>query len=123
LNSSIVLFQSGKEDAFELENALAAKDVEVHRCRSLPEVHTVCHQTQSSVIVLDLDDAYITNQAIRDLKMKHPLVHLIAISSRPFHPELKESLRSYLYACASKPVDVEELMYLVTSIFRDLSRE
>jgi len=41
----------------------------------------------------------------------------MAVSGRPFHPELKEALATYICACLCKPVDLDEPIYLVKSIF------
>ncbi|AFM27972.1 hypothetical protein [Desulfomonile tiedjei] len=121
MNPAVILFQSGKEDMTELTEAFSAGHVKILRCRSLAELHALCQENDRCAVVLDLDNAMISNRVLKDLKTKHPFIQMIGISDRSFHPELKESMQSYLYACVSKPVDLEEIMYLVQSIFRDLA--
>ena len=121
MSPPVVLFQFSKEDAQELTQAFATTGVNVLRCHSLSELDIICHKNHRGVILLDLDNAMISNRVLKDLRTKHPFIQMIGISNRSFHPELKESMQSYLYACVSKPVDVEEVMYLVQSIFRDLA--
>jgi hypothetical protein len=41
---------------------------------------------------------------------------VIGVSSRRFHPELEESMRTHISACLSKPVDEGELLYWLKSI-------
>lgn len=69
------------------------------------------------VVILDLDDLSADNRFFRDLKIKNPSVIFIALSSRPFHPELKESLCDHIYACIHKPYDPMELYYWLKTIF------
>lgn len=68
------------------------------------------------VIILDLDSLPITNQLIQQYSKAIPGLHMIAISSRTFHPELRESLATCLTACLTKPVDLNELIYLLNGI-------
>jgi DNA-binding NtrC family response regulator len=121
VSQSIVLFQFSNEDAQDLTQAFLATGVNVFQSNSLYELDIILHENRRSVILLDLDNATISNRVLKDVKKKHPFITMIGISSRTFHPELKESMQSYLYACVSKSVDVEEVMYLVESIFRDLA--
>jgi DNA-binding NtrC family response regulator len=121
VSQSTVLFQFSKEDAQDLTQAFLATGVNVLQCHSLSEWDMICSENRRGVTLLDLNNATISNRVLKDLRTKHPLIQMIGISSRSFHPELKESMQSYLYACVSKPVDVEEVMYLVQGIFRDLA--
>jgi DNA-binding response OmpR family regulator len=78
------------------------------------------NQTYSfPVVILDLDGLPVTNHLLRDLKRQNPEVHIIGISSRTFHPELQEALSLHISACLAKPVDSDELIYWVKSIFQD----
>jgi DNA-binding NtrC family response regulator len=68
------------------------------------------------VVILDLDGLPVSNRFLRDLRRQNPEVHIIGISSRMFHPELQEAMRSDISACLSKPLDEEELIYWLKSI-------
>lgn len=120
MNASVILFEVDKQDLADLTIAFAAKGFTVLMCSSLSELESCCGQNDQCVAVLDLDNAVITNRMLRDLKQKLPFLQIIGISSRPFHPELKESMTSYLCACVSRPVDLEELIYLTRSFIHDL---
>lgn len=69
-----------------------------------------------SVMILDLDTLPINNRVLRDLKRKSPDLHIIAVSSHPFHPELREAITDYIYACLCRPVDPDELIYWIKTI-------
>jgi len=100
----------------ELVTALAASGIEVLLCRSISVVEKLCHEDDLGVVILGLDDPRVNNRVLRDLKRKRPALHIIGISSRAFHPELKDAISNYIYACLRKPVDFDELIYLLKSI-------
>ena len=70
-------------------------------------------------VVLNLDNISVTNRALRDLKRKKPSINIIAHSKRQFHPELEEALREYISVCLAKPVDTEELVYWLKTVFEN----
>lgn len=41
----------------------------------------------------------------------------IGISSRAFHPELEEVVSNHIYECISKPIDEDELVFWIKSLF------
>jgi DNA-binding NarL/FixJ family response regulator len=56
---------------------------------------------------------------IRDLRKQDRTVRIVGLSSRPFHPELEEALTSHIYACLSKPIDPDELFYVIRSVYEN----
>jgi DNA-binding NtrC family response regulator len=83
---------------------------------SLNDVANYMHGRKTGVLIVDLDTEQVTNAALRNLKKKHP-VTVIALSREQFHPDLEESLRHHIYACLGKPVDPDELLYLLKGVF------
>ncbi len=65
------------------------------------------------VLVIDLDTMTIDKNFFKDLKHIDPDICILGLSSRPFHPELGEVFSQHLYACLKKPVDMDELLYLL----------
>ena len=53
---------------------------------------------------------------LRDLKKKH-YITIIAVSERKLHPELAESMGSHIFASLVKPVDPDDLEYLLKGVF------
>lgn len=70
------------------------------------------------VIFIDLDSFSIDNRFIKMFRRRHPDVSIFAISSRLLHPELQESISTDISACLRKPVDAEEMLYLLRSIIK-----
>ncbi len=88
-------------------------------CHTLADVQGLIEQNSCRALILDLDTVPVDNRRFRDLKKTNLALHILAVSGRLFHPELKEAIGSYIYACLCKPVDPDELVYWVKSIFCD----
>ncbi len=81
--------------------------------KTLQIVETHLESMSVAAVLIDLDNVILSNADIRKFKKANPKVALLAISGEPFHPELQESMRSHIFACVSKPVDPEELIFLL----------
>lgn len=68
------------------------------------------------IAVVDIDTFEPDIQRIRALKKKFSNLVLLAFSERKFHPEHKEVLSSHFFACLTKPVDVDEMLYLIKDV-------
>jgi len=79
------------------------------------ENHTKDHECRA--LILNLDNVAVTNKILRDLKRKKPLLNIIALSERQFHPELEEAIRDHISVCLAKPVDSDELIFWLKSVF------
>ena len=86
-------------------------------CHALANVQGLIEHNSCRALILDLDTVPVDNRGFRDLKKTNPGLYVVAVSGRPFHPELKEALATHIYACLSKPVDPDELIYWLKSIF------
>jgi len=79
------------------------------------ESHTKDHECRA--LILNLDNVAVTNKILRELKRKKPLLNIIALSERQFHPELEEAIRDHISVCLGKPVDSDELIFWLKSVF------
>ncbi len=77
--------------------------------------------TAVKAVILDIDLPLSVNPTIRELSLRTPAKPLLCVSRERFHPELKESFLKHIYACLTKPVDPEELLYWLKSIEEDRS--
>jgi DNA-binding NtrC family response regulator len=83
---------------------------------SMADVPRYMQGRDRGVLLVDLDTEPVTNAELRALKKKHALT-IIALSGEHLHPDLEESLRHHIYACLGKPVDPDELLYMLRSVF------
>jgi hypothetical protein len=40
-------------------------------------------------------------------------------SAKRFHPELQDAIQHHIYACLNKPVDPDELLFWVKSVYEE----
>ena len=85
----------------------------VTRMDSLTELAPYLRKATGRTLIIDLDAMPIGKNFFRDLKRTNPDICILGLSSRPFHPELGEAFSQHLYACLKKPVDMDELLYLL----------
>lgn len=107
-----------KASRTELCHLLEAQDYHVIPSRSLAGLPGLIEGSSCRAVILDLDTVPVNNRHLRDIKKTFPDLYVVAVSDRSFHPELKEAMAAYIYACLCKPIDPEELAYWLKSIFR-----
>ena len=67
-------------------------------------------------IFWDVDTVPADNRTVRELTIKFPDVYFFCLSSKRFHPELKDAICYHIYACLNRPIDQDELFYWLRSI-------
>ena len=70
-------------------------------------------------VIIDIDSVPVDNPTIRNLALKYPGVRFLCTSKDRFHPELKDAICYHIYACLNKPVDPDELLYWIKSIYEE----
>jgi DNA-binding NtrC family response regulator len=115
----ILVVGGDEEQAQELRSALESEHCRTSSVHSLDTLERNIEEGVRHVVILDLDSLAVDNRYIRKLRKNNPLVCLIGLSSRTFHPELREAMSKHIYACLSKPVDMEEVIYWIRSICED----
>ena len=86
---------------------------------SLTKMDEYLGENDCRAIILNLDNISVTNKILKDLKRKNPMINIIGLSKRQFHPELEEALREYISVCLAKPVDPDELTYWLKTIYEN----
>lgn len=88
---------------------------------SLPDLQAHLEVHPDQVAILDMDTVPTDNRFFRELKRQAPGLHVLALSSRSYHPGLEEAMGSHIYGCLAKPLDPEEFRYWMKSIAEDLA--
>ena len=83
---------------------------------SVSDMYEFIQKTHCGLLILDLDTTEVDKALFRKLKRTKPSLDILGVSSRSFHPELEEAMSNHIYACLSKPLDEEELLYWVKSL-------
>ncbi len=119
MKGPIMVIDADKRTCRSMCNLLEAHQYLAIPSHSLATIENLIEKNSCRVVILDLDTVSVDNHHFRDLKRKYPDLHILAVSERLLHPELKEAMTTCIYACLCKPVDPDDLIYLVGSIFRD----
>ena len=98
---------------------LEAHSYKTASLNSLADLNSYMQDIACPAVILNLDNITVTNKILRQLKAKNPLTHIIGISERQFHPELEEALREYISVCLTEPLDPDELIYWLKTVFEN----
>ncbi|MGD8760720.1 MAG: hypothetical protein PVG87_00320 [Desulfobacteraceae bacterium] len=85
----------------------------------LSELESYIEKEDHIAVIIDIDSIPVDDRSIRNLALKHPGVRFLGTSKDRFHPELKDTICYHLYACLNKPVDPDELLYWIKSIYEE----
>ena len=121
MEKRIVLVDADDSQCREIAAMLSG--IEVNALHTLAELEEHLSGGGCRVVLLDLDTVPIDDRALARLKRRHPRTQIIAKSVRRFHPELEEALRSHLLSCLAKPLDPDELVFWLKSIFDNSAPE
>jgi len=119
MNKLVVVLDADKKQRNTLCTLLTDNKFQTAPMSSLSEMEQHLEQTDCRAVIVNLDTVSATNKIFRTLKKKKPAMSILALSERQFHPELEESLREYISVCLGKPVDTDELIYWLKSIFEN----
>jgi DNA-binding NtrC family response regulator len=117
MEKRIVLLDADDVQCQEIRILLSSFDVTA--MHSLPDLQDYLAESECRAILIDLDTVSIDNRTLVQIKRQHPEIEIIAKSERPFHPELEEALRSHILACLAKPLDSDELIFWLKSVFEN----
>lgn len=116
MHESIIVVDASPDEARKLCAILEQYHYSATSLDSLDEVEAAVRKRVCHGVILDLDGLPVDNRFIRNLCKDNPDLCVIGTSTRTFHPELEESMRTHISACLSKPVDEVELIYWLKSI-------
>ena len=119
VKKEILVLDPDERQSRNLRDLLTDHDYTTISMNSLVNMGHYIEENDCRALILNLDKVAVTNKVFRELKTKKPLLNIIALSKRQFHPELEEALREYISVCLAKPVDSDELVYWLKTIFED----
>lgn len=119
MKKEVLVLDADEKQCRELCAMLEERHYRVNPMNSLLNLERYIQGGGCRAVILDLDTVTVNNRALRELKRKTPGVYIVGLSKRQFHPELKEAIGSHIYACLGKPVDPDELVYWLRSIYED----
>jgi len=115
----VIVLAADIEQLKDLRTALAGGPYRIMECESCANLSGLISESGSSVLILDLDSISVDNKFLRHLKADNSGLSILTLSRQKLHPELRESISSYIHACLSKPLDADELNFWLRSITHD----
>lgn len=112
----VAVVMADERDCLALCALLQRQDYWAIPLHSVPSLERHIRQSGPQVVILDIDSLPVNNRLFRDLKKINPEVRIIGLSSRPFHPELKEAISGFMLACITRSFDEDELLFWLKSI-------
>ncbi|MDY0040019.1 MAG: hypothetical protein RBS57_06870 [Desulforhabdus sp.] len=112
----IVASRKQSEESLSLGEVLAAARYRVLFNDSTATLWDEVEAGRYQAIILDLDTVPADDSFIKKLRGIHSALCIIFLSSRSFHPELKESFSNYVCACIKKPVNPEEVLFCLKNL-------
>jgi DNA-binding NtrC family response regulator len=119
MKKKIIILDANQKSSSELSEILSSKSYPfAHGC-GLPLLKDELDSGKYVAVVLDIDTIPIDNRTIRRLAIKYPAVRFLCTSKDRFHPELKDAICYHIFACLNKPVDPDELLFWIKSIYEE----
>jgi DNA-binding NtrC family response regulator len=119
MDRPILVVDADKEQCQELCCMLEERHYRTIPIYSMSNLHRWIQESGCIVVLLDIDTISVDNRVVRELTVKNPGVYFLALSKHRYNPELRDAICYHIYACMNKPVDPDELFYLLKSIYQD----
>jgi len=119
MKKKIIILAANQNSCVELSEIINSKNYPLVQTQALSSLEDFLESDQYVAVVLDIDSVPVDNRTIRELALKYPGVRFLCTSKDRFHPELKDAICYHIYACLTKPVDPDELLYWIKSIYEE----
>jgi DNA-binding NtrC family response regulator len=121
MQKDILLMDADPLGSAGLLALLSGQDYETQRVGSLTELRHTLAKEKFMAVFMDIDSVAVDNRVIRELAADYPATPFLCISRDRVHPELKDAIGNHVYACLTKPVDMDEITYWLRCIREDQS--
>lgn len=119
MEKGIVVLDGTTEGNEELRAILESQHYATTAIQSLADIDNLIKSENYIAVIIDIDSVPVDNRSIRNLALRYPGVRFLCTSKDRFHPELKDAICCHIYACLNKPVDPDELLFWIKSIFEE----
>ena len=109
---SIIVLNPNIKENLELCQILDELGYITSSKKSFDELAEALSEKTYQAVIIDIDTLPLENRQIRQISEQFTDLILIFTSKDRLHPDLKESISQYVYACIHKPFDVDEIKLL-----------
>lgn len=118
VDMEIAIVDSSEVFKRSIKEALVEKQYHV-TCLSAAGLENHLSQKDCRIVILDLDSVPTDTLFFRHLKRSHPGLKIIVVSRQTYHPDLEEAMSRHIFASINKPVDPDEIVFLLKNIDDD----
>jgi DNA-binding NtrC family response regulator len=119
MEKKILVLDADVTSCQELVKLLVGRQYSTTSIQILSDLEGHLEKGSYLAVILDIDSVSVDNRCIRELTIKYPEAHFLCTSKDRFHPDLKDAICYHIYACLTKPVDPDEIFFLLRSIYED----
>ena len=116
MGKKVILISKKSKECNQLHTVLSKNNYGSYILESIAMLDNELTNISCNCVILDLDSINIDNRDIRELTIEYPHLYFLCISKDRFHPELKDAICYHIYACLTKPLDYDELLYWLRCI-------
>ena len=116
MKRKVILISKKSKEQNQIDAVLSKNDYESHLIESIKSLDIHMTDLSSNCVIFDLDSVNIDNRTIRELTIQYPHIYFLCLSKDRFHPELKDAICYHIFACLTKPLDYDELIYWLRCI-------
>ncbi|MFH2060984.1 MAG: hypothetical protein ABIJ59_19100 [Pseudomonadota bacterium] len=120
MGRKVILVSKETDELEQIHQLLSKNNYACHCIEKTDQIGKTLESITSNCIIFDLDSIDVDNRTIRDLTIAYPSVYFLCMSKDRFHPELKDAICYHIYACLTKPIDYDELLYWLRCIDNEL---
>ena len=119
MKKGLIILDAEKSSGRALSEMLTSRAYPVTVTRKVSSLGELIESNQYVAVIVDIDSVSVNNRTIRDLALKYPGLCFLCTSKDRFHPELKDAICYHIYACLNKPIDPDELIFWIKSIYEE----
>lgn len=119
MDKKVILISRKSKELSQIDAVLSKHNYRSYIIESIENLDRELTDISCNCAILDLDSISIDNRTIRELTLQYPHIYFLCMSSDRFHPELKDAICYHIYACLTKPLDYDELIYWLRCIDND----
>jgi len=116
MKKRVILISEKSKELNQIDAVLSKNKYRVHLIEGVENLDKALADISCNCVILDLDSISIDNRTIRELTIQYPHIYFLCISKDRFHPELKDAICYHIFACLTKPLDYDELLYWLKCI-------
>jgi len=116
MKRKVILISKKSKEQNKIDAVLSKNGYKSHLIESIESLDLQLTDLSCNCVIFDLDSVSIDNRTIRELTIQYPHIYFLCLSKDRFHPELKDAICYHIFACLTKPLDYDELIYWLRCI-------